>query len=381
MAHTLQLHILPQGELSAIDGEETGEKANQLLADAALIIPNLTNTLEICGESVSYNRDETQIASNSINTDFALAELTHDHAHLALSTLMQAEYANDDLAFLFTQTNTFPSNSSLSLKKQTNITSLLSTNSSDPLSLLNQHFQPPEANTNSNPITITQPTEYLADNILASHEGNILRDLGFFSENAFTGKSEMYLNTLPSQIQTTFSYRQDNAELEFLLERNLPMKISKKPLTRFNIKSLITITLAIITGGCASSSPPKLEANIQSVSFLNPNIYNQASPVVINIYQLKAPTTFQQANFFALYNNPTTTLATDLLDKRDIEIRPQQKQSIYILMSPTTNYIGVLAAFRDPDKAQWRQVIQVKPGKNIDLQINVATQSIAIKVK
>jgi len=39
----------------------------------------------------------------------------------------------------------------------------------------------------------------------------------------------------------------------------------------------------------------------------------------------------------------------------------------------------VLAAFRDPDKSQWRQVAQVTPGRNINLKVNVATQSITIK--
>lgn len=146
---------------------------------------------------------------------------------------------------------------------------------------------------------------------------------------------------------------------------------------RLLILTICTITLT----ACSSSKPPQMDTTIQSVGFLNPNIYNQASPVVITIYQLKSPSTFQQANFFTLYNNPISTLASDLLDKRDIEIRPQQKQNLTITLSPQTNYIGVLAAFRDPDKAQWRQVIQVVPGKNIDIQINVATQSVTIKLK
>jgi type VI secretion system protein VasD len=150
------------------------------------------------------------------------------------------------------------------------------------------------------------------------------------------------------------------------------------------MKNLIKLTIAlvsIITLTACSTSTPQMETTIQSVNFLNPNIYNQASPVVITIYQLKSPATFQQASFFTLYNNPINTLASDLLDKRDIEIRPQQQQTLNIMLSPQTNYIGVLAAFRDPDKAQWRQVLQVDPGKNIEVQISVATQSVTLKLK
>ncbi len=147
------------------------------------------------------------------------------------------------------------------------------------------------------------------------------------------------------------------------------------------IQWLVLAGVTLLLAACSSAKSPQMTAAIQSVAFLNPNIYNQASPVVIIIYQLKSPAVFQQANFFALYNNPTATLANDLLDKRDIEIRPQQQQSIHITLSPVTNYIGVLAAFRDPDKAQWRQVVAVTPGKNIAVQINAATQSITVKLK
>lgn len=139
------------------------------------------------------------------------------------------------------------------------------------------------------------------------------------------------------------------------------------------------IMITFVLAGCAGSKPLQMDTTIQSVHFLNPNIYNQASPVVITVFQLKAPAVFQQANFFALYNNPTGTLGADLFDKRDIEIRPEQKQKLNIMLSPMTNYIGVLAAFRDPDKSQWRQVVQVTPGRNVSLKINVATQSITVK--
>jgi len=147
------------------------------------------------------------------------------------------------------------------------------------------------------------------------------------------------------------------------------------------IRALIILAITLFLTACSSSKPPMMQTTIQSVSYLNPNINNQASPVVISIYQLKSPTTFQQANFFTLYNNPTATLAADLLDKRDIEIRPQQKQNLTVMLSSITNYIGVLAAFRDPDKSQWRQVIAVTPGKNIDLQIDIATQSISLQLQ
>jgi type VI secretion system protein VasD len=146
--------------------------------------------------------------------------------------------------------------------------------------------------------------------------------------------------------------------------------------------SLYTIILALLTLliGC-SGSPSHLATVIRASGFLNPNIYNQASPVVVSIYQLKSATTFQQANFFSLNNNLSAILAADLLDKYNIEIRPEQKQELKLELTPNTNYVGVIAAFRNPDSAQWRQVVAVRPGKNAKVVIILATQSVTLQKK
>lgn len=149
------------------------------------------------------------------------------------------------------------------------------------------------------------------------------------------------------------------------------------------IKKLLLIVLLTnlsFLAACSSTSP-HLAAKIQAAGFLNPNIYNQASPVVVTIYQLKSATAFQQANFFALNNNSIVVLGSDLLDKHDLEIRPEQQQTLRLILSPATNYIGVIAAFRNPDTAQWREVVSVKAGKNVKLQINLTTQSVTVQKK
>lgn len=146
----------------------------------------------------------------------------------------------------------------------------------------------------------------------------------------------------------------------------------------FNRSLLLAVSALLLLAGC-STRAPHATTTVESVNFLNPNIYHQASPVVVTVYQLKSPTAFEQANFFTLSNNAQATLGADLLDKRDIEIRPKQKQNLRIELSPQTNYIGVVAAFRNPDTSQWRQVKPVKPGKNTKLQISLSTQSVTIK--
>lgn len=128
--------------------------------------------------------------------------------------------------------------------------------------------------------------------------------------------------------------------------------------------------------GCASNKPAQLETTVHSVNYLNPNINNQAAPVVVTIYQLKSPTAFEQANFFALYNNTNKVLANDLVDKREIEIQPGQSQTIQQTISIEANFVGVVAAYRSPDNAKWRQLLSIPSGKKIVLQIDLAAQAV-----
>ena len=148
------------------------------------------------------------------------------------------------------------------------------------------------------------------------------------------------------------------------------------------LKLIFLFLLGLMIAGCFGAvKTGEIQTHIQAVSFLNPNIYNQPSPVVITFYQLKKPTKFQQAIFFNIYNDPVKTLGDELIDKQELEITPEQKQEIKQLLTADTHYIGIVAAFRNPDTSQWRELIAVTPNKKLDLIVNLHSQSINVKTK
>ncbi len=135
--------------------------------------------------------------------------------------------------------------------------------------------------------------------------------------------------------------------------------------------------------GCSifGNKPARLNTKVQAVTYLNPNIYDQASPVVVVFYQLKSATAFSQANFFALYNEALKTLGTELLDKQELELRPNQSHELKQTIAPGARYLGVIAGYRNPDSAQWRQLIEIPADKKqLNLQLMLATQSITAKL-
>lgn len=144
------------------------------------------------------------------------------------------------------------------------------------------------------------------------------------------------------------------------------------------IFATLVLSVSLFITGCIVSNPPVLHATLETGNFLNPNVYNQSSPVVVTFYQLKSATIFEQVDFFSLYDNPAKTLGTDLIDKYEVELRPEKSQEIHFNLSSTTNYIGVVAAFRLPDHTQWRQVIPVTQGKSVQLQATIGAESIMV---
>jgi type VI secretion system protein VasD len=143
----------------------------------------------------------------------------------------------------------------------------------------------------------------------------------------------------------------------------------------------VTLLLVFLTACASTSKPAQLTTTLRSVNYLNPNLDNQAAPVVVTFYQLKSPDTFKQADFFALYNKPTETLAADLLDKREVEIRPEKVQELEQNIATNATYIGIVAAYRDPDVAQWKQLIEIPANeKRIKLLINLETQRLSAQL-
>ena len=145
--------------------------------------------------------------------------------------------------------------------------------------------------------------------------------------------------------------------------------------------ALMTLLLLFITACESTTKPAQLMTHLKSVNYLNPNLDNQASPVVVTFYQLKSPETFKQAAFFALYNKPTDTLGADLLDKREVEIRPEKVIEVDQNIALNATYIGIVAAYRDPDIAEWKQLILIPAGeKRVRLSVNLETQRLSAKI-
>lgn len=133
-------------------------------------------------------------------------------------------------------------------------------------------------------------------------------------------------------------------------------------------RSLQILAAAALLAGCAGGAPPEpepMKAQLIAGDMLNPDRSGDSKPVVVRIYQLKTGGTFETADFFSLYRNADAVLAADLLASREVVVQPGTTQKIEAEFDPATRVIGVVAAFRDIENAQWRASVKLPEEKLI----------------
>lgn len=121
-----------------------------------------------------------------------------------------------------------------------------------------------------------------------------------------------------------------------------------------------------LLGGCASGPPKAAKARMTVVAQqdVNPDASGRPSPVVLRIYQLAQDATFNNADFFALFDNDQQLLGADLLAREEVQLVPGERKEVEFAVAAATKFVGVVVAYRDIRNAQWR-VIQPAPKQGL----------------
>ena len=129
---------------------------------------------------------------------------------------------------------------------------------------------------------------------------------------------------------------------------------------------IFAAAIAVCLGACASGPPEDivLKGSMEAVEQVNPDGQGRPSPLVIKIYQLKAGDKFELADFFALFDQPEAALGADLLAVEDVMMTPGEIKPYEGDFDPDTRFIGVVAAYRDINQAEWKSMVEM-PERNI----------------
>ena len=138
------------------------------------------------------------------------------------------------------------------------------------------------------------------------------------------------------------------------------------------------LLIAAVLTGCASG-PAVLNANLVVGAQVNPDARKRASPVVVRVYELKATTQFESADFVSLFEKDQATLGADMLSREEMVLSPGESKALNKNLSPDTKFIGVMAAFREIERARWRVVVPVVGGKKNAVSIDLSDITVQAK--
>jgi type VI secretion system protein VasD len=142
---------------------------------------------------------------------------------------------------------------------------------------------------------------------------------------------------------------------------------------------LIALLGLVGCGSAPKATPTKINLSLAVSQSANPDTRNRPSPVVVRIYELRAPAGFEAADFFALFDKDRETLAADLQARDEFTLQPGEIKSISRDAKSESRHIAVFAAFRDLERATWRGSMPLVVGKPNNIRVIVDGRTISVR--
>jgi type VI secretion system protein VasD len=161
-------------------------------------------------------------------------------------------------------------------------------------------------------------------------------------------------------------------------------QVNKLP--SLSITLIIVLLMTAVISGCFSKDPPATPATIINAEVLasdviNPDGEGRPSPIVVRIYELKNLGTFNTVEFFPLYNEEAATFGDDLVYREEFSLIPGSKKLYTRTPTADTQYLAVIAAFRNIDQATWKAVVPIPTERITNLIIQLDRLTVSIRAE
>lgn len=113
--------------------------------------------------------------------------------------------------------------------------------------------------------------------------------------------------------------------------------------------------------GATCDLPQNIQMVLRGAERLNPNDDGRSLPVVVRIYQLKAITRFEEAEFEAVWHRDREVLADDIIKMEEFYLYPAQRLPRSFRREAAATHVVAMAIFRHPTGQSWRQIYELPP--------------------
>ncbi len=149
---------------------------------------------------------------------------------------------------------------------------------------------------------------------------------------------------------------------------------------------LPALGLVTLLSACSSMSaispfkddPTTIDAKLTAAAQINPDTRKRPSPVVVRVYELKARTQFDAADFLSLYERDKDVLGSELAVRDEFVLRPGETKDLARQPQPESKFLAVLVGFRDMEKSRPRAIVAIEPNKVNRWTIKVEALTVGI---
>ncbi len=134
----------------------------------------------------------------------------------------------------------------------------------------------------------------------------------------------------------------------------------------FSRRSLLSMPALIgaplLLSGCGGKEPPPppvLELTIIGGANQNADSSGKPSPIALRLYELTGTGKFERADAFALIDRDKATLGGDSAVSEEFLIAPGETRPVTHALLPNAQFVGIIAVYRDIDRAVWRATAPV----------------------
>nr|WP_162549476.1 type VI secretion system lipoprotein TssJ [Halorhodospira halochloris] len=135
-----------------------------------------------------------------------------------------------------------------------------------------------------------------------------------------------------------------------LLSESSGARVAAKIVGAVLLLSIISSTFML--GGCA----PHINIKLDAAADINPGPQGEPLSLLLRIYQLEGKEQLSKASYVDLLDDDSSVLASNLVDRYEVILRPEENKEVRLPMADQANYLGLVAFFRDPVTEYWQQI-------------------------
>jgi len=141
------------------------------------------------------------------------------------------------------------------------------------------------------------------------------------------------------------------------------------------------LALIFALGGCSrdkTPDPSPVNLVLTASPAVNPDRNDRPSPVLVRVYELRAPGAFETADFFAVLEQDQAVLGGEMVNRWEFQLDPGETNTLDASFQASSGFLGIVAAFRDIDQAQWRAVVPIRSGRENELSAMIGRLSVSL---